>query len=91
MTALLEVDGLCAGYGRVHGAARHRACTLEPATITAVLGANGAGKTTLLRALSGLLAPDRGDGAASTARTSPGARSSGSSRAAWRTCPRDAA
>jgi branched-chain amino acid transport system ATP-binding protein len=54
MTALLEVEGLAAGYGRVQ-VLRDIGLTLEPATITAVLGANGAGKTTLLRSLSGLL------------------------------------
>lgn len=59
MTALLDVDGLCAGYGRVP-VLKDVDLTLEPATITAVLGANGAGKTTLLRTLSGLLAPSRG-------------------------------
>jgi branched-chain amino acid transport system ATP-binding protein len=59
VTALLEVEGLCAGYGRV-GVLHDVALRVEPATITAVLGANGAGKTTLLRTLSGLLAPSKG-------------------------------
>jgi len=59
MTALLDVDGLCAGYGRV--LVLHEVdLKLEPATITAVLGANGAGKTTLLRVASGLLHPTSG-------------------------------
>jgi branched-chain amino acid transport system ATP-binding protein len=59
MSALLDVDGLSAGYGPVpvlHGID----LSLEPATITVVLGANGAGKTTLLRSLSGLLRPSGG-------------------------------
>jgi branched-chain amino acid transport system ATP-binding protein len=59
VTALLEVENLTAGYGRVtvlHDAALQ----LEPGKITAVLGANGAGKTTLLRTLSGLLPPTTG-------------------------------
>jgi branched-chain amino acid transport system ATP-binding protein len=59
MTALLEVRGLHAGYGPVavlHGLD----LSLEPASITVVLGANGAGKTTFLRALSGLLRPSTG-------------------------------
>ena len=52
MTALLQVAGLRAGYGRVevlHG------IDLEVAEggITALLGANGAGKTTTLRAITG--------------------------------------
>jgi branched-chain amino acid transport system ATP-binding protein len=57
--ALLEVDGLVAGYG---GAAVLHGIDLSvPAgTITAVLGANGAGKTTLLRTLSGLVRPRSG-------------------------------
>ena len=59
MTALLEVENLTAGYGRVT-VLHDVALQLEPAKITAVLGANGAGKTTLLRSLSGLLAPTRG-------------------------------
>ncbi|HEV7192510.1 MAG TPA: ABC transporter ATP-binding protein [Jatrophihabitantaceae bacterium] len=59
MTALLDVENLCAGYGRV--AVLHEVTLqLEPAKITAVLGANGAGKTTLLRTLSGLLTPTAG-------------------------------
>jgi branched-chain amino acid transport system ATP-binding protein len=54
MTALLDVKGLCSGYGQV--AVLHEIdLSLPAATITAVLGANGAGKTTLLRSLSGLL------------------------------------
>jgi branched-chain amino acid transport system ATP-binding protein len=59
VTALLEVDGLCAGYGRV-SVLHDIALRVEPASITAVLGANGAGKTTLLRTLSGLIRPTKG-------------------------------
>jgi branched-chain amino acid transport system ATP-binding protein len=59
MTALLEVDGLSAGYGAVP-VLHDIDLRLEPATITAVLGANGAGKTTLLRTVSGLLRPTAG-------------------------------
>jgi branched-chain amino acid transport system ATP-binding protein len=59
VTALLEVDGLYAGYGRVE-VLHDIALRVEPGTITVVLGANGAGKTTLLRSLSALLAPTRG-------------------------------
>ena len=57
--ALLDVEGLTAGYGAapvlhdVH-------LTVAPGEIVAVLGANGAGKTTLLRTLSGLVKATRG-------------------------------
>jgi branched-chain amino acid transport system ATP-binding protein len=56
---LLEVNGLHAGYGHAQ-VLREIGLRVEPATITAVLGANGAGKTTLLRTLSGLLQPSAG-------------------------------
>jgi branched-chain amino acid transport system ATP-binding protein len=54
MTAALEISGLCTGYGRVQ-VLHDVGLSLEPASITAVLGANCAGKTTLLRSISGLL------------------------------------
>ncbi|MEP7177991.1 MAG: ABC transporter ATP-binding protein [Pseudonocardiales bacterium] len=59
MTDLLEVEGLCAGYGAAP-VLHDVDLSLAPATITAVLGANGVGKTTLLRTLSGLLRPTAG-------------------------------
>lgn len=52
--ALLKVDGLVAGYGKItvlHGVD----LVANEAEIVALLGPNGAGKTTLLRAISGLL------------------------------------
>jgi len=52
--ALLEVDGLKAGYGRIeilHGISLR----VEPHMLCAIVGANGAGKTTLLLTLSRLL------------------------------------
>lgn len=56
---LLEVAGLCAGYGRsevLHSASFH----IDEGEIVVMLGVNGAGKTTTLRALSGLVASSRG-------------------------------
>jgi len=56
--ALLEVDELTAGYGRIevlHGISLR----LEAHALCAIVGANGAGKTTLLMALSKLV-PLRG-------------------------------
>jgi branched-chain amino acid transport system ATP-binding protein len=53
--ALLEVDELRAGYGRIeilHGISLR----LEAHTLCAIVGANGAGKSTLLLTLSRLLA-----------------------------------
>lgn len=52
--ALLSVQGLTAGYGKIavlHGVD----LTIHAGEAVALLGPNGAGKTTLLRAVSGLL------------------------------------
>ena len=59
MTALLELDGLCAGYGGVP-VVRGVDLRVEPGRIVALLGPNGAGKTTTLLAVSGLVAPTAG-------------------------------
>jgi branched-chain amino acid transport system ATP-binding protein len=59
MSALLEIEGLTAGYG-ASPVLRGVTLTVDAGTIVAVLGANGAGKTTLLRTLSGLLKPANG-------------------------------
>jgi len=57
--ALLSVDNLSAGYGKIR--ALHGVSLRVPqARIVCVLGANGAGKTTLMRALSGLLPVSEG-------------------------------
>lgn len=51
--ALLEVDGLVAGYGRapiLHGVS----LTVERGEVVAVIGPNGAGKSTLVKAIFGL-------------------------------------
>ncbi|MET0424735.1 MAG: ABC transporter ATP-binding protein [Actinoplanes sp.] len=59
MTALLEVEGLTAGYGAAP-VLHEIDLTVRPGQIVAVLGANGAGKTTLLRTLSGLIPATKG-------------------------------
>ena len=54
MTALLEVEGLEALYGRtkvLHGVS----FAMDEGGITTILGANGAGKTTTLRAVCGMV------------------------------------
>ncbi|GIM95764.1 ABC transporter ATP-binding protein [Paractinoplanes toevensis] len=59
MSALLEVEGLTAGYGAAP-VLHDVSLTVDAGQIVAVLGANGAGKTTLLRTLSGQLACEKG-------------------------------
>jgi branched-chain amino acid transport system ATP-binding protein len=58
--ALLDIRGLCAGYGQteiLRGVDLH----IERGEIIAVLGSNGAGKSTLNKTVSGVLRPRRGD------------------------------
>lgn len=50
---MLQVDELCAAYGRVN-ALQRVSLEIHEGEIVALLGANGAGKTTLLRTLSGV-------------------------------------
>jgi len=57
--ALLEVAGLCAGYGDVP-VLRGIDLSISAGSITALIGANGAGKTTLLRAISGIIHAEAG-------------------------------
>ena len=57
--ALLDVVGLCAGYGDVP-VLRGIDLSIPTGSITALIGANGAGKTTLLRAISGIIPTDAG-------------------------------
>jgi branched-chain amino acid transport system ATP-binding protein len=58
--ALLEVDGLSAGYGRI-GVLREVSFNAHEGGLSLFLGPNGAGKTTLLRAISGLCDVHGGD------------------------------
>ena len=57
--ALLEIEGLEAGYGKVRVLWGVDLSVGEHATVV-LLGANGAGKTTLLRTLMGLIGAWRG-------------------------------
>jgi len=57
--ALLEIEGLEAGYGEVQ-VLWGVSLTASRGRLTAIVGANGAGKTTTLRALVGAIAPWRG-------------------------------
>lgn len=58
--ALLEVRGIDVAYGAVT-ALRDVTLEVNEGERVALIGANGAGKTTTLRAISGLLAPTRGE------------------------------
>src|ERR1700756_158583 len=54
MSLILELQGLCAGYGEIQ-VLWGIDLTAHRGEITALIGSNGAGKTTLMRALSGLI------------------------------------
>ena len=59
MNALLELDGVTAGYGG--GDVLHDVnLSIEEGGITCVVGPNGAGKSTILRLVSGLIRPRLG-------------------------------
>jgi branched-chain amino acid transport system ATP-binding protein len=58
-TAVLELDGVSAGYGPFH-AVFDVSLAVEPSGAVALLGANGVGKTTVARLASGLVAPTEG-------------------------------
>ncbi|MDO4786549.1 MAG: ABC transporter ATP-binding protein [Fretibacterium sp.] len=56
---MLEVSGLCVGYGK-EDVLRDVSFAVSGGEFVCVLGANGCGKTTLLKAILGLLRPSRG-------------------------------
>ena len=57
---LLEIEGLCAGYGGGGDILRGVDLALAPGDFVCLIGPNGAGKSTLLRTISGMLRPRRG-------------------------------
>ncbi len=57
--ALLEVEGLSAGYGAIE-ALSEIDLTVEAGEIVTLVGANGAGKTTALMSISGIVRPKSG-------------------------------
>jgi branched-chain amino acid transport system ATP-binding protein len=59
MAALLEVDRLTTGYGKVE-VIHDLSFSVPAGSVVALLGPNGAGKTTTLRALSGTLPVRKG-------------------------------
>lgn len=58
--ALLELDGIVAGYVEGIDILNDIRLRVEPGTITGVIGPNGAGKSTLLKTIFGFLRPRRG-------------------------------
>jgi ABC-type branched-subunit amino acid transport system ATPase component len=58
--ALLELDGVVAGYVAGIDILNGVRLTVEAGSITGVIGPNGAGKSTLLRAIFGFLHPRQG-------------------------------
>ena len=59
MPALLELDRVTTGYGKVE-VLHELSVSVPQGSVVALLGANGAGKTTTLRAIAGLLPLWRG-------------------------------
>jgi branched-chain amino acid transport system ATP-binding protein len=59
VTPLLELDGLCSGYGSLQ-VLFGVSLTVHDGEVVALMGSNGAGKTTTLRTVVGLLRPTSG-------------------------------
>jgi branched-chain amino acid transport system ATP-binding protein len=58
--ALLELDGVAAGYVEGIDILSNMRLRVERGTVTGVIGPNGAGKSTLLKTIFGFLHPGRG-------------------------------
>jgi branched-chain amino acid transport system ATP-binding protein len=59
MTGRLEIDGVTTGYDKAD-VLQGVSLTVEPGSITCLLGSNGSGKTTLIRSILGLTPPRDG-------------------------------
>jgi branched-chain amino acid transport system ATP-binding protein len=59
MSAALEVNGICAGYGLTQ-VLWDLSFTVQQGQMVALLGANGAGKTTTLKTICGMVHPTSG-------------------------------
>ena len=57
--SVLEISDLCVAYGPVQ-AISNASLHVLAGTVTAIVGSNGAGKSTCLKAISGLVAPQKG-------------------------------
>jgi branched-chain amino acid transport system ATP-binding protein len=57
---MLAVNDLEVSYGNI-AALYGLSISLDPGSLTTLIGANGAGKTTLLKTISGLMKPKRGE------------------------------
>ena len=60
MTSLVRIDGVGKSFGTDEPALSEITATIEPGTVTGLVGPDGAGKTTLIRLMAGLMMPDQG-------------------------------
>lgn len=60
MGSLVCIDGVGKSFGADAPALHDITATIEPGTITGLVGPDGAGKTTLIRLMAGLMMPDSG-------------------------------
>ena len=60
MRPVVELEGVCAGYGRVE-VLRDLDLVVPEGALVSLVGPNGAGKTTTLRVIAGLLRPTAGE------------------------------
>jgi manganese transport system ATP-binding protein len=56
----IQVDHLSVTYSNARLALYNATCTVEPGTITALVGPNGGGKSTLFKSIMGFLQPSQG-------------------------------